>query len=1239
MKSTAITAALAATTLFAMAARSPAADDPATADAVTPGSPVTVFEHPHENYRVDLTGAGYRHIDGSMLFPDASFTALRLRPHAVSLIIAEELALSMRSEQYAEAVQWAMQARLADDGSASSHDFRDLGTRETGGVRATQKFLDTGPGADGATYVISAIVDGNRAYQLLTFSTTAGDDALIAEADRLLAGFSIPDPAPVASIAPAAPRSIDDYRSTTFGYRIRAEGRDWMDWPDVTDDVEGADFGALSLDGYGLVVMPACWQGAAPAATTLYRVALKQFGEDYPSDFVTLEREVAKGAAAGRLFVGTDTIDGEEYLYHIAMLTDEHCAWLFAAWGPTAESRVEKRLASLWDTFAIGDEATAPLGRYGTPGEQARNAAVLNTIGLQAYAARSHRDAFRYFDQANMLAPADPAYAVNAVQALAELSAYQEAADWLSSRLAPVEGDPVARSWDAWLAYQLGESDKAIRIYRDLFAAGYREDNDFSAFATLLADAAHWDELDRAFERYAAGGKSPALRLLEVELLGRRGDYDDALALLDGIDKGRAFNPDTAYARIDIYEQMENPAGVLRVADELIANNYRSLQSYFYKGSAQFELQSYRDARATFEQALTFAPGNKRVREYLDAIDSMLGEGDVMLISRAIDPVPLPQSLAKDFADGKPARDHAGYGAEYLSRMKGLTVRDGDAVITTFYQKMHIFDDSGVEYFSTLQFDFDASSESLFVNALRVLDPDGELVAEGSLQSYFITSDEDGYEASTDRTAHLPVPKLKPGMTIEAVISKRTNVEPGTVPLETHFLASDRPIRHSAVFVAGEAGTLGYLSNTVTAPERHDGALIWRLDDPVAFRWEPLQPDHDQILPWVMLGSVGDSWEAVGADYLDEIADKLEATGVSERAADLLEGVDDGTRRIEILSAYVQDEITYKAIEFGRRAYIPKPARETLRDRYGDCKDHAVLLTTMLKAVGIEASLALVNLGQAVNPALPNTDQFNHMIVAVPIDGGHMFIDATDKDLKLGALVPRSLQGNHALILDESPSLVEIPAYAGVANNGLDVERIVEFAGESGLAVRETARLSGYQAANLREQLRTIEAPDMQAAIQRWVAGRYADAEVTDFFVENVFDANFDLLVEIQYSMPIQEDGKFDLPGFLESYYLEYERMSDRRFPFEFYYPLRVSARTSVRIPPGRELAAGFKRPETGESRFGHWQRAVAVDGNDWEVRFDYEAVTRRFPAEEYREFADFQRDAIRGIELPVVLR
>jgi hypothetical protein len=130
-------------------------------------------------------------------------------------------------------------------------------------------------------------------------------------------------------------------------------------------------------------------------------------------------------------------------------------------------------------------------------------------------------------------------------------------------------------------------------------------------------------------------------------------------------------------------------------------------------------------------------------------------------------------------------------------------------------------------------------------------------------------------------------------------------------------------------------------------------------------------------------------------------------------------------------------------------------------------------------------------------------------------------------------------------------------------------------------------------------------------------------------------------VVEIAYNLPIREDGKFDLPGFVQSYYLEYDRVADRRFPFEFYYPLRVSARTSVRVPPGRALAAGPGRPEAAESRFGRWHRNVSVEDNRWEIRFDYEAAralpgrgqprVRRVPARRNSRYRVARRPALKA--------
>lgn len=984
--------------------------------------------------------------------------------------------------------------------------------------------------------------------------------------------------------------------------------------------------------------MPVCWEGPRPTNNALYRVMMQQFGEDYPSDFVTEEFDVKKDGATGKLLVGREENEGELYIYYQWIVANENCAYMLAAWGENNGRTVRKDLEQLWKDFEITGTPSALDGIYKGEREPAVNAYLVNALGLHYYESRSFRDAFAYFEQANKLVPNDDAYIINAVRALVEIDAYREAADWIEPRMAPFATSRTVQSWDAWLAYQTDNPEKALRIYDSLFDTDYRDNDDFSAYMELLAGAGRWEDLDREFAEYTAGGVDDETRMLKVRLLTRRERYDDALLVLDDMTAGRPFNADLAYERMSILDQMGKPAEILLVADQLIAEGYRSLQGYYYKGDAEYQLRSYRNARKSFEEALKFSPANTNIREYLEAIDHMLGEGDTSTISQAIEPVTMPRKVQRIFDATIPSGTDKAYGAVFLARIGGYDF-DGSGVLRqSYYRKIQILDDNGVTQFSTLEFDFDPSFEQLYVNSLIVRNADGEVIAEGELNTYYITNSETGYEASTERTVNLPVPSLAPGVVIEAIVTKRISVEDGTFPLETLYLSADRPIEYSALFINGRHDQLKYQLNDVEPPHKDGDALVFEMQRPVAFRWEPLQPYYDQILPWVQVGTVSESWASAGAEYLEKIEDKVDVDSVADRARRLVEGVDSQARKIEILSAWVQDEIRYEAIEFGRRAYIPKTARETMRDRYGDCKDHAVLLYTLLEAAGIDASLALVNLSQQVLPGLPNTDQFDHMIVVVDTDDGLVFIDSTDKDLRLGELAPRSMAGNYALALGDTPDLITIPKYESMLT-GINVERVVEARVDGYIDVTETARFTGYQAAELRGQLRNIETSEMQASLQRWVATRYSDAELTEYYVDNIFDAGYDLLFEIRYTLPVDTDGSFEAPGFLEAYYLEYDRVADRRFPFEHFFPLRLSAVTSVKVPSGLRLDEASDKPDRGESKFGNWQRQIRGDDNGWEIRFDYVASEDRFDPEDYRDFAEFQRRAVDAIEQPFVMQ
>jgi len=478
------------------------------------GERVTVFESENLNYRLQLGNEAYTYVNFTEQVPAASFAAIRFQPNAFSLVVVENLGAGPVAEQYAEMVQLAMVEQLGAREDAEYIGQKDLGTVEERGMQFFQKVIYAEVASMPVTYVISVTVDGERAYQLLTFSSTASESVVQAEANTIMAGFSIIDREANINLA-VEPKSIRDYGSEVFGYRFRARAHNWFEWSDLKESNEGADIGVLSTRGYGAVVMPFCWQGERPTDNAVYRVMMQQLGEDYPSDFITEEHDIEKSGATGKLLTGVEKTEDGEYLYHQWIVANEHCAYTLSAWGPVSQKKTKSDLSQLWGDFQVLGEASATAGVYENDDERRVNAYLLNALGLHYYEARSFRDAYQYFANASDLDPAEDTYLTNALRSLAELDSYAEARDWLQPRQKRFADNQEVKSWDAWIAYQTDDAEKAIRIYRLLFAADYREDDDFSAFLTLLADAELWDELDSTYSAYTVGGVNEATKLLD----------------------------------------------------------------------------------------------------------------------------------------------------------------------------------------------------------------------------------------------------------------------------------------------------------------------------------------------------------------------------------------------------------------------------------------------------------------------------------------------------------------------------------------------------------------------------------------------------------------------------------------------------------------------------------------------------------------------------------------------------
>ncbi|WP_166727754.1 DUF3857 domain-containing protein [Mucilaginibacter gilvus] len=93
----------------------------------------------------------------------------------------------------------------------------------------------------------------------------------------------------------------------------------------------------------------------------------------------------------------------------------------------------------------------------------------------------------------------------------------------------------------------------------------------------------------------------------------------------------------------------------------------------------------------------------------------------------------------------------------------------------------------------------------------------------------------------------------------------------------------------------------------------------------------------------------------------------------------------------------VQDEVRYMGIELGEYSHRANTPEKVYSQRYGDCKDKALLLASVLMANGIEAHMVLINTSarDKVSDFIPSPTVFDHAVCVAMMSGNPVYIDAT----------------------------------------------------------------------------------------------------------------------------------------------------------------------------------------------------------------------------------------------------
>jgi hypothetical protein len=308
-------------------------------------------------------------------------------------------------------------------------------------------------------------------------------------------------------------------------------------------------------------------------------------------------------------------------------------------------------------------------------------------------------------------------------------------------------------------------------------------------------------------------------------------------------------------------------------------------------------------------------------------------------------------------------------------------------------------------------------------------------------------------ESNDDAKPKLRWPELGPGDVVEVAFRSWTagpvggRADPPFYRLDYAGGQSTHPVVYNEVDIESPHEHPIYADVVNGRPDTHDEhdegdkhveRLIW--DKPVSAPDEPLAPPASEYLPTVVLSTFKD-WSSFRAWYAEAVRGFTEPDAqVRALAAKLTAGRATKDGKLRALFDFVADDIRYVNYVSGEW-WLPNRPQQLLARREGDCDDKALLLITLLKAVGIEAQEVMVQTRLTGQPSILRArgaaiPMFDHGIAFLPGPGGGTYLDATSPQSRLGPLPSMDARAV-ALRLDGPAEIVELPS-SSPEDHGVD---------------------------------------------------------------------------------------------------------------------------------------------------------------------------------------------------------
>ncbi len=729
---------------------------------------------------------------------------------------------------------------------------------------------------------------------------------------------------------------------------------------------------------------------------------------------------------------------------------------------------------------------------------------------LASSLAEERYEKLRYIGQAEALSPGDP-------QVILARAAITSGGPDAERALKMLDGVPATG------VHGLEAAELRIAMLRQLGL----EDSALAMTRTELLkvpQSTHWlgrlaDGLDRKTRRDEALTVQTQILALRGDHVGaRRSLIDDALAqrrAFDAIGHLEALlalfpgdDKRLVYAS-EVYDSLGREDMKMAMLTRALEIAPESEPLHVRMGHALLRAGQIEAAAGSLRKALALKPQDAETRELLEQLSPAPRRDESFALDR-------DKLLAR-------TTNKNGHPVTILQDLTVNTVFENGLGSRFVQFAAQVHDAEGARRMRARSIQFDPESQRVDIRSARVYRADGRVLE--ATESYEEQLGEPWYRVYYDTRALVVVfPDLEPGDSIE-LRYRVDDVSPRNLYADyygdMHFFQSGEPRAHVEYVLITPKKRTFYFNQPKLSSLRHTREQVgeenidkFEADNVPALKPEPDLPGLTEIAPYLHV-STYKTWEEVGRWYWGLIQDQLYADeSLKQKVKDIVKGEKDHAKIVKLIYGWVVKNTRYVALEFGIHGYLPYRVPDVVRRGFGDCKDKASLIYTMLREAGVDARLVLARTRRngAITDLPASLSVFDHAIAYVP--EFDMYLDGTAEHS--GTLeLPAGDQGITVLqVGPKSAVLTKTPVLKPSTNERARILQISLDADGSG-EVSAEEHVKGTEAAGYRQ---TYQAEGTRKdRFVRSLSGSYPGLVLSSQSFVGLDDLEHD--IEIRYSL------------------------------------------------------------------------------------------------------------------------